>query len=131
MYKRRHILLGSITKGDRGFIIKSASTMSEFYATACAMNKASPAALAELLKFIGNIVGYPCTILCDPADSMSVNIAVVSKQFGVTTDWLLLQANGSLGVRKYLYPSPEAAGFLEVVCERQNAAHGLVFVPPK
>jgi len=105
--------------------------MSEFYATACAINKASPAALAELLKFISSIVGYSCTILCDSADPTGVNIAVVSKQFGVTTDWLLLQANGALGVRKYLYPSQEAAGFLEVVCERQNAAHGLVFVQPK
>jgi hypothetical protein len=104
--------------------------VSEFYTTACALEKAPSQKRAELLKFIGGIVGYSCTILCDPAGGQ-VNIAVISKQYGMTTDWLILQANGALGLQKFLYSSPEAAGFLEVVCERQNAAHGLVFVPPK
>lgn len=109
------------------------TAVSEFYTTACAMDKASPEARAELLKFISRIVGYPCTILSEVADPAGgqVNIAVISKQYGVTTDWLILQSNGALGLRKYLYPSQEVAGLLEVVCERQNAAHGLVFVPPK
>lgn len=106
------------------------TAVSEFYATACAIDKAGPQERADLLKFISSIVGYPCMILCDP-DPTGMNIAVISKQHGVTTDWLILQANGALGVRKYLYPSQEAAGFLEVVCERQNTAHGLVFAQPK
>ena len=109
--------------------------ISEFYTTACSLDKAPAQQRAELTKFISGIVGYPCTILCEVADPApargSVNIAVVSKQHGVTTDWLILQANGALGLQKFLYAGPEIYGFLEVVCERQNAAHGLVFVTPK
>ena len=113
---------------------RTMAEISEFYTTACSLDKAPAQRRAELNKFISGIVGYPCTILCEVADPApaggSVNIAVVSKQHGVTTDWLILQANGALGLQKFLYAGPETYGFLEVVCERLNAAHGLVYVGP-
>jgi len=106
------------------------AVMSEFYTTACAMGKTGmqqqQQQQTELIDFIGAIVGYPCTILCDPV-SNQVNIAVISKKYGVTTDWLILKSNGALGIQHFLYVDQPSLRFLEVVCERQNAAHGLHF----
>jgi len=104
---------------------------SEFYTTAVAAaanEEVSETLKGELKDFVKRLVGYPCKIAC-VMNGDSVDIIVFSEEKKAETDWLEMQESGAVGVLFYKYPdeNADAVERLDIVCERFNESHGLIF----
>jgi hypothetical protein len=108
-----------------------ADMSSEFYTTAVAAaanEEVSETLKGELKDFVKRLVGYPCKIAC-VMNGDSVDIIVFSEEKKAETDWLEMQESGAVGVLFYKYPdeNADAVERLDIVCERFNESHGLIF----
>lgn len=66
----------------------------------------SPFAREQLISLITLIVGYPCHITCFPYDTINkVSILVVRKSQQCVTDWIDIDIEGYLSVRRDQYPA--------------------------
>lgn len=66
----------------------------------------SPFAREQFISLIALLVGYPCELTCVPYESVSrISILVVKEGQQFVTDWLSMDIEGYLSVRKNQYPA--------------------------
>lgn len=71
----------------------------------------SPFARQQFIDLIVLIVGYPCELTCVPYESVSkISILVVKEGQQFVTDWLSMDIEGYLSVRRDQYPAKKVKG---------------------